>query len=588
MRRAKKENAYAFGAAFFTFAIYFLHICQKVDINISLDEIGTFASASALAGYDWSGVLPLTRYYGYGFYWIFAGLFRITDSPYVIYITIYVMDCIILSLVAVLIYKIQVRELNLPNSVTTVFFAVLPGVVYSIVNYTYLTNDVMVYAVFWIIMYFLLKLLGDMDKSRKSRYSIFLAFFSCYILTMHERAIVIFGEILVLLVVWKVFVKKDIVNWKAFLISIVIFYIVARASKELVIALFWSDIEAETLANTSVIYKDLFWFTDSVRMFKIIIDIFVSNIIKAGMATYGIFFIGIALVFMATIMLIKKKGAITKILQSDPMMEKVVIICIVSIVAILITMAGLAVQWGNGAWTGLISGLGMGKSIRAYAYLRYYVVYIGPILISVYKLCIEERLEKGYYRVAFVILAGVLYYFLTEIDTYIAGQSRIVEQVNIFENYMFNRHISVLVVIVSILLLATFKKKNSRAIFVAMCSLLIIISNMPENFGFIKLESSRCDATRKYIKGLDQDGEWKNHLYVLDDSGNYQFFLNRHTPRVWNNEPEGVILAHANLEEICLNASYYRFDVEMLCDSECVQLDENEYVYILGDILEER
>lgn len=286
----KKENINASCAVFFSFAIYVLHICQEIDINISLDEIGTFISAAALAGRDWSGTLPFTRYYGYGYYWIFAGLFRITDNPYAIYLTILLVDSIVLSLTSFLIYKIQIHEFNLPNNFLTVFFAVLPGCIYTIVNYAYLSNDVMVYATFWIIIYLILKLFHNLDYKARIKYNFLLAFVLCYSLTIHEKNIAVFSIILFCLVFWAIFIRKNLINWKVFSGSILIFYILARATKKLAISLFWSDIVADSLANTSVIYTNVLWFVDEIGKFKITFDIFVSNILKTGMYTYGLFF----------------------------------------------------------------------------------------------------------------------------------------------------------------------------------------------------------------------------------------------------------------------------------------------------------
>lgn len=581
----KKENINAVRAVLFSFLIYMIHICQEIDINISLDEIGTFVSGAALAGRDWSGSLPFTRYYGYGYYWIFAGLFRITNNPYVIYLTILLVNSLILSLTAFLIYKIEIHEFNLPDNFVTVFFAVLPGCVYTIVNYAYLSNDVMVYTSFWIVVYLTLKLFNSLDIKTRKKYSFLLAFFLCYSLTIHEKTIAVFGIILFCLAFWAIFIRKNLVNWKVFSGSILVFYILARATKKLAISLFWSDIIAESLANTSVIYTDVLWFIDEIRKLKITFDIFISNIIKTGMYTYGLFFLAVMIMLSAVIVLIKNKCNIRKILERDTEIEKTVFVFTVSMATILVTMLGIALQWGNGIWNALNEGNPLGVNARAYGYLRYYIIYIGPILISTYFLCLNQKLSKGFYWGTFSLFTGLSYYYLTEIDSYVGDQNKVMEFVTPFDNQIWNRHISVLLLILFIFLLSRISKRHIQLIFVSVCSLLMLIVFLPKNFGLPRLKSNTCGATYEYISTLEKEENWKDNIYFLDNAGCYQFFLNQYTIHMYVDEQYGILFSHRNIDQIYEN-SLGLYNADIIANSQCIQLDENEYVYILGNILE--
>lgn len=52
---------------FFTLILNIFPLLNSRDFSIIRDEIGSLASASALAGLDWSGVIQQTKYYGIGF-----------------------------------------------------------------------------------------------------------------------------------------------------------------------------------------------------------------------------------------------------------------------------------------------------------------------------------------------------------------------------------------------------------------------------------------------------------------------------------------------------------------------------------------
>lgn len=580
LKKIKKEDKYAFIAAGVSFFVYMLRICQSIDINISLDEIGTFASASALAGLDWSEILSYTRYYGYGFYWIYTVVFRITDNPYVIYIIIYIINCAVLAAASHLIYKIEVNELLLPNNYMTVLFAVLPGVVYSIVNYSYLSNDIAVYAGFWAVIFLICKLLNDTE--RKGCYSIYLAFCLCYLLTVHEKTIAVFGVVVFLLLVWRVFIKKAVVDWKKFICFLLLFYICARISKKIIIFLFWSNIKAETLANTSVIYTDLFWFLGDVQKFKILIDIFLSNIIKMTISTYGLFLLSIASSIFYLIFAVRKKTNIRKTFQQDPVLEKIIFVVSLSLAVILITMMGIAFQWGNGVWNKVNLGMEMGNSIRAYRYTRYYIIYVGPVFISLYKLCLSEKIQRKVFCFTGIFFACIISYFLFAVDGYLGEKNSVIEFASFFDKSLYDRFLSISFIIACVFLLGKFNDKKNQVIFCMIVCVLTIKRFLPLNMSFPQLECSRCGSTYKYILELEKKYDMKENIYLLE-SGNigcYQFFLNHHTIQIYENEQQGIVLSNYNIEEL-EDIEIENVDLELLRNSRHIQLDENEHVFIL-------
>lgn len=103
------KRRYVFFSIVLSFMLYLLRLVQNNNIDITMDEFGTLANASYYAGLDWSNVLSTTRYYGAGFYWIYSIFFRIFENPYVIVILIYVINSLLVSLTAGLIYTIMVR-----------------------------------------------------------------------------------------------------------------------------------------------------------------------------------------------------------------------------------------------------------------------------------------------------------------------------------------------------------------------------------------------------------------------------------------------------------------------------------------------
>lgn len=579
IQRIKKENIYAILAVVLTFLFYVIHTCRAVDINISLDELGTFAGAATLGGYDWKEALTYTRYYGYGFYWIYALIFRLTNNPYIIYGTMCIGNYLIISVVAFLIYKIEVKELCLPNGIMTMLFAIFPGVVYSIVNYSYLTNDIMVYVCYWLITYMVLKLMANPTEKRRKIYSIMLAFFMCYALTIHEKCIGIFWIVLIGIIVWEIIGKRKIVNKKYFFLSLILFYSIARITKELIIYFFWNEVKADTLANTSVLYTDVTWFGNSLAKFKVVIDIFISNIVKLGTQTYGLFYIGCAVVLIKLCSFLNKKIRKKPIDLSD-IENKTYWMIGISLFIILITMAGLALTWSSGVWNKLALDIELGKSARAYTYLRYYIIYVGPLLIAIYKMCRDALIERREIEVAFVIFGFTIYYYLMEIRNYLPEETKVLELFDFSIGKNNNIHLSILILIVMMVAVYCFEKLYARIIWGVLCTGLLIYLFVPKTMGEIQISSSLADATYSYVKELEENATIDgNKLYVLDSLANYQFFLNKYSLKMYENENEGIVFSHYTIDELEEQMPY--IDLGKLREAEFQCIDEDEFVYIL-------
>ena len=66
----------------FTLSVDFF---KSYPLHTTTDELGAIVGAATWAGYDWSAVIGKSSYYGFGYYALFAPLFKLHLSPILIY-----------------------------------------------------------------------------------------------------------------------------------------------------------------------------------------------------------------------------------------------------------------------------------------------------------------------------------------------------------------------------------------------------------------------------------------------------------------------------------------------------------------------
>lgn len=364
-----------------TLLIRTLFLFQDVNYGINSDRIGDLIAPATIAGRDWSLLVKHVNYYGYGFKWIYSLFFAITSDPYVIYYCVMVLDAILMSLISILVVKIIIDEFEFDNS----YIASLLGILMGIVQPGDFKSEPSLYMAGWILCYLFLKALRSEGEKDKNKYTIMIAVFLSYCITLHERMIAIIIAFCIIILFCRLKFKEWIVSPKIyFIVQIVTFALVEQFNKIYRLAI-WG---VENVGNSSVVYNDKFpilkmtmhllpnfaslenskftyFFT--LKGFKIAISCLISNLITLMNQTYGLaciaIVLGIILIFTNCRKLKKDKKSMA------------ITIWIFGL-SVMIVFAGLIVNWAYGVYDNNL------YSYKGYVYWRYYLNFVYPALVA--------------------------------------------------------------------------------------------------------------------------------------------------------------------------------------------------------------
>ena len=582
MSRIKSVNQYMIASFAFTLIAHVLRIGRTINIDILSDEMGTLATAAHLAGLDWSGSFLAGRYYGGGYYWIFAPLLILIDNPYLIFVMIYAVNSVFVALISVLIYHILVNYFYLGHSYRAVFYSIVPGTFFRIVDWDYISNEVPLYIVFWCILFFLLK--GFITDSWKKRiwYTIAVGLLMSYTLTLHERAIAIWIGIILALLLIRIFMKKKIVDLRVILPVLIIGYIATRLFKELLLNTFWYY--APVVINTEVFGSIGSFFLEDILGFKTVIDIMVANVISGGFISFGLILFSITIAAIFVVYFIKERG---KMELSDTQIMGVLLL-LISLFNFIIIIGGLGVQWGAGVYERRMSGEILGSSIRAFNYYRYYAAFIGGMLIIPFVVLEKKWISKKMLCITTFILSTVLtfYYFVFIHYYYIAQWHTVLrfggaDPFTMWRNLeatMRTRGILMSFFFLFCIIFSVLFSKMPWKIYPILVILGIGISNI--SYGGVQVPTFvnyRAGGTRAFINqhGLAEELE---HLYT--DSGPYNFqFMMKNLPIIPGHPEEGVMVSN-------LGPLEYRSNITHENGFMYKQLGSSEWIYVSSGYVE--
>lgn len=199
-----------------TLCLYYIRDNQL--IKICGDEFGYWAAGSWFAGYDWSEVQGINRYYGYGYGIILSFILRLTSNQTTAYQIALVLNAIMICIMyfmAVNILNILDNEKKLSN-IMKVSIAVTSVLFSSNLYFTQFTmSETILTFCYWIIFYIFVLLLDKFTLPRMFAFYLFaLASISIHLRTVGVLAICIIAGVLILC-------KHKVANKR--ILSIVIF-----------------------------------------------------------------------------------------------------------------------------------------------------------------------------------------------------------------------------------------------------------------------------------------------------------------------------------------------------------------------------
>jgi len=206
------------------FLLSFLLKClvffQNTDIMIISDWIGDLALPTYLAGLDWHNLVSATSYYGYGFKWAYTIFFVLTDNPYVIYLSIELLHTIFQCVLATVSYYYFVKNCNAKqDAITIVWICIITASAY-----TSMASEAQIYMAFWILCLLLMTLVHTEKNGKRRWYSMLISVWACYAITLHERCVALIIALIFVLVLWRIYEKRWLVDLNIFIPSLILSY----------------------------------------------------------------------------------------------------------------------------------------------------------------------------------------------------------------------------------------------------------------------------------------------------------------------------------------------------------------------------
>lgn len=384
----------------------FIGMCRENTLHLLSDNIGDLASPTYLAGLDWSVVIGRSNYYGYGFKWLYFILFKLTDNPAVIYFSIYIIQYAIMALVSVCLYKIIVEKYRGGKH----SFLLALTFVWAITEASVSTDsEGSVYFSFMILIILILKGVGLPSGKKKLLFSVLMAFWLPYMITLHERCLAVIIAFFIVAVIDLIISHKCIVTPWVFIPAFAGFYYAEEKFTDKVMKTLWAaKYAAGKLNNTTVSIKNPLWFLQSLSNFKVFVDTFISNVLTAITKTYGLWLLGLLLFIIGFFMLIFRNKKFTEWYKDNRVLAVAYMLCYMTA---LIILAGVAQRWGRGIVNP--GSRGAGYYYKGMTYVRYYkpFLYVGIILsFEIYTKFPE--IKKFVRAICVLLLTGFYAYFV--------------------------------------------------------------------------------------------------------------------------------------------------------------------------------
>lgn len=571
----KKIKLEYVGVFFITLVLHLLLLCQKTTISIISDYIGDLAAPVTLAGLDWKSLISEVKYYGYGFKWIYFIFFKMTDNPYIIYLCIRIFMKVLIALTSVLIYHVQIKYLGMKRNSLPMFFAVFV----SMQAGTSFNSEGSIFIACWITVFLIVKYINDDGK--RIKHAIILAIWLAYTITLHERMVALVLAVCALIIWFKVLYNKWIVAPKVYFVSQIFFYVLIEKITDLYCNYFWRK---TNVANTTIIPKNKFWIFDGIWNFKIFVDGIISNIITLNIKTYGVMFIGMAILIASTVILLNKKMVKERVEKERRVEESLCAIIWLFGICIIATICGLSLRWGY-----KISIDDM-ANYKGFTYHRYYLVYAWPAFMATIIYVFRFGLNKVDKIISVALFVIFNAYFILEIFPKLSNVSKEVpiffERILITDfvrnnNVEVNLWICLLITLIVLLSFVICKKTKKTYVILGALS-IISLSSLTNHFSITKPNVSfdSYENVYKVIKQVEKYDDIGTRIFTDYSPYTLQFMLNRYSVeyKYPTSEDENTIfITPCNFDVMRKYLPQYQ-------EYQVVQV-EDEYIYIKGERL---
>lgn len=363
---------------------------QNFTFRFRLDDFGPLVYPAYLAGYDWSSyVQGNEHYYGFGYYWIMAPLFRLISSPRVLMVAIAAVNSLVILLIAVLIYHLLVTYLGIQRGWTAVFFSIVPTMFYGTIRergtfWLHTDNEIALLLAVWLTVWAILGAARASGRSLRVRciHAAAVSAALTWALSVHERAMALvlaaaFAELLLFLMK-----RRWLMQPVVFYGSLAAGYLLQRTMRRMVIGVLWRG--GWPSVNTNAFNDVGLWFLKSGTAVKAFLTILFGNLHSIVVKGFGVTAIAIVLLLVWLVRnLFRQKRMREQGEDTNALPDGDILILLIFGVCIAVTLAGLCVRWGLKLLPGM-TDYTVSKGYKGICYGRYYESYVSPVILAVF------------------------------------------------------------------------------------------------------------------------------------------------------------------------------------------------------------
>lgn len=598
MKDFLKKNIYWIGGFLGATIPRIVLILFAYPVRTISDEISTISNGAWWAGYDWSDILSNAGYYGSGMTVLFTPIIYFVDDPVLMYRLILFCESILYGIGAIICFYILRKILNICNEKYCCLVSVACSYVVA-VRTMIVYNEHMLNLLSWVfILILLMACKNEYSKSLKIRLSILCIIFLAYSLTVHTRAIIFWGAVAIAIIIARLLYKRWILSVPLLIcIGGPLYFLVQRYNDYMKDNLWLKNgehqlrNEAVTSAPLIELFRPRTWHAWG--------NIFFGQVQTINVLVGGIFLAVLVLIVTLSLKYIRLRKSKH---QNETFMEVILIVGWFCLSAIIVTILGQVASWGIWATDGM--SLGMPSSsygIKAFTYIRYFAVYCGPLVMIFFAWCYYHKnwFQQSFKTILLIFIELQIYWFCAIIP-YIYQNSTLTEVYIPFALWNESKEIDIRLflpaTIVCIIIMFVFyvcSKKEKIFVPVILTVVLLLFQYYYNGIIYDYNNSIRsyniANAGYGLINDLSDYQDLPNDIYVYDSTEKedhqnymmYQFLLKKYhiVPGLPSmEEAEAIVFSNGLLtnDEELIQSGYRR-----------TQLDENEFVYIKGDKLQE-
>lgn len=372
-------------------------------MSIAGDESFLFLPAAEWAGYDWSGLSGMYRYYGYGFVVFLTPLFKWIQDPVLLYRIMVFLMILLQAAVAPVVYHLLRRFFGMQDGAAILLISTLVSYLVFL-RAVYVYNEFVYDTGFWLSLWVLLSL-QDAGENKKKRIglTVLLLGVLTYEMTVHSRAVTLFLALGVTFFFYLWTYRKSILSVPAGLLLGGAGLLLAEKGIDYIVDLATTASSSSEIGNTSVAFSmgNILGNTKSWTAWLYIVAGQVNTmvLVTGGIALFAAA-LGCWLLWKA---LLRREDGF---LEEN---RRYVLVCMYCLSAAAITILGQSLSWLTGVTNAIFEG-GNPDSLRAITYLRYYGVYFAPVVMVFLAWFVQKR-DCRQFLVPACVAGGILQVF---------------------------------------------------------------------------------------------------------------------------------------------------------------------------------